>query len=482
MANPIALPGTNVPSGAAVSPGGAQGPSAVSANANNKAVLGSDSLVLVQGTAAGIAATTHAQTVSGDDPQLTNARTPTAHQASHVTGSDQIPLASASTKGLLNQTSGNTTDFIDGTNTSQPLQPTITAVRLRSFNSLGNPTFEVDQRNVGNVVANPASGTVVIDRWRVGKAGTMVISTQQAISGTSDVVPGTNFRISGNYFRLGLTTQETTLGAGDQFNVIQSIEGPRLRELIGDVHSLQLLVASTVAGLSFGVTLRDVPTTKTLTKLCTIPSANTNTLITLPNLATFASGGNWAITPGTVGYELVICLAAGSSATTPANDVWQNGSAFVGAVGQSNFAAQAVNSNFTFFILQHEPGAQCTTLMDCPFQQAYDDALRYFQKTYLYGTAAGTVTNPGIKSFLSPASLSAFGPVTYLKPMAKVPTVTLYNHATGAANSVQDANSTNHASASAAAVGDAGFAYISYTTAAASTTAVYAHYTLDTGW
>src|SRR6201997_2695477 len=80
---------------------GAPGPSAVSANANNKATLGSDSLILVQGTAAGIAATTHAQTVSGDDPQLTNARTPTAHEASHVTGTDQIPLASVSTKGLL---------------------------------------------------------------------------------------------------------------------------------------------------------------------------------------------------------------------------------------------------------------------------------------------------------------------------------------------------------------------------------------------
>jgi microcystin-dependent protein len=121
MANPIAVPGTNVPSGAAVSPGGSQGPTTVSANANNKATLGTDSLLLVQGTAAGVAATTHAQTVSGDDPQLTNARTPTAHQASHVTGSDQIPLASVSTKGLLNQTSGNTTDFIDGTNNSQPI-------------------------------------------------------------------------------------------------------------------------------------------------------------------------------------------------------------------------------------------------------------------------------------------------------------------------------------------------------------------------
>jgi hypothetical protein len=100
---------------------GPPGPTAVSANANNKATLGSDSLLLVQGTAAGVAATTHAQTVSGDDPQLTNARTPTAHEASHVTGSDQIPNASASTRGLLNQTSGNVTDYVGGDNACHAL-------------------------------------------------------------------------------------------------------------------------------------------------------------------------------------------------------------------------------------------------------------------------------------------------------------------------------------------------------------------------
>jgi hypothetical protein len=69
---------------------GPAGPSAVSANANNKATLGSDSLILVQGAALGAAATIHGQTVSGDDPQLTNARTPTAHGSTHTT-TDLVP-------------------------------------------------------------------------------------------------------------------------------------------------------------------------------------------------------------------------------------------------------------------------------------------------------------------------------------------------------------------------------------------------------
>jgi hypothetical protein len=93
-------------------PAGSSG--GVSANANNKATLGSDSLILVQGTAAGVAATTHSQTVSGDDPQLTNPRTPTAHGATHVAG-DLIPVASGTAPGLVPTRSGAAGTYLDVT-------------------------------------------------------------------------------------------------------------------------------------------------------------------------------------------------------------------------------------------------------------------------------------------------------------------------------------------------------------------------------
>jgi hypothetical protein len=481
MANPIAVPGTVVSSGAAVSPGGAQGPTVVSANANNKATLGTDSLLLVQGTAAGVAATTHAQTVSGDDPQLTNARTPTAHQASHVTGSDQIPLASASTKGLLNQTSGNTTDFIDGTNNSQPLQPVIWSARLRSFNATGNQTFEVDQRNAGATVTNPASGTLIIDRWRVGKAGTMALNTAQLA--TNSPVPGTNFYITGKYLWLNLTTQQATLGTGDQLNIIQTIEAPRLRELLGDVHSLSILASTNVTGgLKFGVTIRDVPTTKCLTKLCTIPSPATNTLITLPNLPVFASGGNWSVSPGVAGYEIVICLAAGTTVTTAANDVWQNSANFAGAVGQDNFAAKPVNSSISLIFVQHEPGALCTTPIDCPFEDNLTACQRFFTKSYPYATAVGAANNTGAINLAAMASTSPFAPVRFKRTMAKTPTITGYSPATGAVNNVRNTSApADLVIASVAAPGDDGFGGFNATAPATNWGCQY-HYTADTGW
>jgi microcystin-dependent protein len=152
-------------------PTGPAGPSAVSVNANNKATLGSDSLIFVGGAPIGTAATIHSQTVSGDDPQLTNARSPTAHasthnlggtdviapdwsqvankpatfapsghEASHVTGTDQIPSASASARGLLAQLSGNTTDYVGGDNACHPLSAVLPAGTILDYAGSSAPS------------------------------------------------------------------------------------------------------------------------------------------------------------------------------------------------------------------------------------------------------------------------------------------------------------------------------------------------------
>jgi hypothetical protein len=155
---------------------------------------------------------------------------PVAHASTHVTGgTDVIVPASVSTAGLLKQLSGNTTDFVDGTNACQNLvnavQPTIWSVRLRSLNILDNPTFEVDQRNVHTSTAAPLW---LCDRWTLAKAGTMAY-----LAGTSAspvLVPGTNFQISSYYATIQLTTVQASLGAGDYLQTYQIVEGQRFRE------------------------------------------------------------------------------------------------------------------------------------------------------------------------------------------------------------------------------------------------------------
>jgi len=52
--------------------------------------------------------------VTDSDPRNTDARTPTAHQASHVTGADQIPVVTTSNKGLCPVLSNVDSEYLDG--------------------------------------------------------------------------------------------------------------------------------------------------------------------------------------------------------------------------------------------------------------------------------------------------------------------------------------------------------------------------------
>jgi hypothetical protein len=413
---------------------------------------------------------------------------PSAHETTHLpAGSDPLPIASSSSAGLVRQTSGLTTDFIDGTNTCQNLasavQPTIWAARLRSFNAIGNPTFEVDQINCGSTLAN--ANVKVVDRWGCFKAGTMAVSAGQLAS-TNVAVPGTNFVISRSPFRVTLTTQETTLGSTDGLQISQVIEGPPWRELCGDVHSVSLLVRSSVAGLIFSLRISDNPQTQTqaIVYSYTIANANTWYLVTFPNIPVFPSG-NFSNLPGNIGYSLGITLAAGSTKLGTAGS-WQANANLLGATGMSNFAAQAVNSTFDVAFVQHEPGSLCTTLIDKPFSQNLNECLRYYSKTYSYGTKAGTAsTVPGRIFFLQ--SLSGWGSIynqaRFKKTMAKGPTVTLYSDITGAANTIRDTTNTADRTANIGDIaGDDGFSNVGVTSPASGAVVYSYHYTADTGW
>jgi hypothetical protein len=392
------------------------------------------------------------------------------------------------------KTSGNMTDFVDGTNTSQNLvtaiQPTIWSARLRSFNAIGNPTFEVDQRNAGNQITLPA-GTANFwaqDRWANSKnAATMVLTSQIATMGQNITVPGTNFCITQTFLNITQTTQQASLAAGEYGFLQQTIEGPRLRELITDVHSASILCITNVSGgLKFALSLRDPGNSRSLVKLCTLSTANVWQLIPLPNLPIFPSAGNFSTSPGNAGYVLSICYACGSSLITPANDVWQNGN-FIGAVGMDNLGAKPVNSYLIIAFIQHEPGPLCTTLIDCPFGKNLDGdfgCLRYFSKAgYAYGTRPGTVDTNTPVTQICQAGQHPYQWVPFKKSMAKAPTMIYYSSVTGAANNVRNASSgTDLAVSGSISPGTEGFSSPTFSSPPAGLYVVAYHYTADTGW
>jgi len=404
------------------------------------------------------------------------------------------PVASSTAAGdnLLLLKSGGTYAQIDSSafaSAMVPLlpdpNPNIWSVRLRSFNAVGNPTFEVAQRNCGSLLTNPGFVSVE-DRWWAAKSGATNVDYQRlstsTAAGSAIVLPGTNFALTTSLIRLTNKAVTSSLAASDQAGLLQQIEGIRFRELSSDVHSMSLLVRSSVANLKFGIGVRDLSGSRSLCKLCQLGAANTFTLISLPNLPLFPPAGSFSMAAGAIGYSINITAAAGSTLTSPANDTWQN-SSFTAAIGQDNFCAQPVGSTFDIAFVQHEPGALCSTLMDLPFTQNYDNCLRYFCKSYDYEVAPGSVSTLGMLSLMQQSTTAVNGPLRFPKALARLPTFTAYNHVTGAANSLRIAGN-SYAVSSTDGLGKGGLDGLNTATLPAVVlgSTAYCHYTADTGW
>ena len=385
--------------------------------------------------------------------------------------------------------SGLATDFLNGTNAYSDLltavKPTIWSASQRNFNAVGNGNFEIDQRLVGyspGAVYAVTNGGFNIDRWFNAKNGTMALNTQQLTAAID--VPGTTFRITGKVLRFTLTTAQASLGASDGLQIVQNVEGSVFRELASGVHSAQILARSSVANLVFALGLTDwngTTVTRSLIKLCTMGAANTWTLIQLPNLPAWPfTGSNLSTEPGAASYRLGVTLAAGSSSIAPAAGTWQTG-AYSGVAGMSNFANQAVNSTFDLAFVQHEPGAECTALMDVPFAENLRNCQRYYCKSYPYKTSYGTPGYPGMRSVVCLQSSYPDSFTPFPVPMCTIALVTAFNPQNGSQNSVYDyVNSIARGTTGTLYTGESGFCGFSTSSTPTAVWEAGYHFTADT--
>jgi hypothetical protein len=335
-----------------------------------------------------------------------------------------VALASTSQKGLVSQISGLTTDFIDGSNNCQDLasavRSVIWSVRQRTFNSIGNPNFEIALRNPGGGVINsPAGGSFLLDRWTWGRVGSHQILSQQK---SGAINWETYCALSSQSLLLGLTTIQATLAAGDYGYLVQNIEGPNTRGLMGNVSSISLFIQAD-AGMNCSITLRDSPVTTSWVHLCTLQSGFN--LIKIPNIPAFPTG-NFSAAPGALGYSLGICFGAGSTFTAPAADSWVSGN-YLAAPGQTNWFAGNTSTNISLFFVQHEPGPDCGYLIEKSFTQNLDECQRYYSKSVDYGAQPTNGAWRAIGFYVS-GGICRLNNVIFPVGMAKTPTVTFYDN------------------------------------------------------
>lgn len=186
------------------------------------------------------------------------------------------------------------------------------------------------------------------------------------------------------------------------------------------------------------------------------------------------------MSPGVIGYTFAVCLGTGTTYQTSTTGSWVSGN-YLGYSGMANFLANN-GAQFQLRFIQHEPGP-CSTLMDKPFTQNLDECLRYYQKSYNYGSAAGTVIGSVFNGLIPTGQPSyVIGFQGFLKPMAKVPAVVIYDNNNGAANSMYNNSISAHPAVTTVSVGDKGISFVQLGTAQTAGHWMTGHYTADTGW
>jgi hypothetical protein len=289
-------------------------------------------------------------------------------------------------------------------------------------NRIINGDMVIDQRNAGASITptDTSNLTYNVDRWGTFGSASSKFTVQQ---NAGAVTPPAGF----NYY-IGVTSLSAyTVGAGEEFSVIQQVEGYNVADLdfgkaTAKTITLSFWVRSSLTG-TFGGSIRNGAANRSYAFSYTISVANTWEYKTVTIAGD--TSGTWLTTNG-IGFRVVFGLGVGASASTTAG-IWTAGN-FSSATG----AVSVVGTNgATFYItgVQLEQNTSAT-----PFERrmfGYELALcqRYFEKSYNLSAAVGSNAS-STQIFSVPAynrsSLCYTQSIYYKVSKRSTPTVTPY--------------------------------------------------------
>jgi hypothetical protein len=280
--------------------------------------------------------------------------------------------------------------------------------------------------------------------------GAMVIAqrttSSQTIS-TTAVFPVDRFGVNSNITTGSTTIQSSTVPTGqgfvnsslvtigtgatpvsnDYFRFRQLIEGYNVADLGWGTASAKTItvsfwVRSSLTG-NFGFGFQS--TDSGYGTSYTINSANTWEYKTIT--ITGATGGTWA-TDNSNGLTVLWDLGEGPSRCAATSNTWSYSATACGLSGGVKLAA---TSGATWYItgVQLEVGSSATGFEYVNYQTSLANCQRYWQKSYTFGTVAGTATQVGAADLLPGASMTGVMGclVNFRVEMRGIPTVTLYD-------------------------------------------------------
>jgi len=329
---------------------------------------------------------------------------------------------------------GTVTVTLPSTSGTMAVLPTATGVLAESAGGTGtttgyygfknrliNSAMVIDQRNAGASVTQTTSSPYTVDRFFCFGSVTSKFTVQQ---NAASVTPPAGFI---NY--LGATSSSAyTVGAAEQFNIGQAIEGLNIADFAWGTASaatvaLSFWVRSSLTG-TFGGALRNSATDYSYPFSYTISVANTWEQKTIT--ITGPTSGTWLTTNG-IGVYLTFSMGAGATRSGTAGSWSANN--YTSATG----ATSVVGTNgATFYItgVQLEKGSTATSFDYRPYGTELLLCQRYYETTS-YPNSGQDITSTQV-SILWASSFSTGQ--KYLVAKRAAPTVTLYGR-TGVAGS-----------------------------------------------
>jgi hypothetical protein len=248
-------------------------------------------------------------------------------------------------------------------------------------NRIINGAMVIDQRNAGASVNG--NGVYTLDRWYAQASQNNKFTVQQ---NAGSVTPPAGFA---NY--LGVTSSSAyTVGSGEQFNLLQGIEGYNMADFAWGTASassvtLSFRVYSSLTG-TFGGSLQNSAQNRSYPFTYTISSANTWTTISITIAGD--TSGTWLKTNG-AGIYMWFGLGVGSSVSGTAG-AWA-GANYTSATGATSVVG---TNNATFYItgVQLEKGSTATSFDYRPYTTELQLCQRYFEVLGCGTTLSGTAT------------------------------------------------------------------------------------------
>ncbi len=320
-------------------------------------------------------------------------------------------------------------------------------VGLLKRNVLINGDFRVWQ--VATSFAGLSASAKVADMtvFDVAAQGTWTISRD------ADVPPPASAGRSINYsYKALVTAADPSVAAGDYAFTSIRAEGYDYAPLYQQVQSVQFWVKSNKPG-TYCVALRNNASDRSFVSEFTINAADTWEKKTI-TISAAPVGGTWDFTNG-VGIRLDITFAAGTTYQTTAGS-WQNGQFFATA-SQVNLA-DAVNNYIKIADVRLVAGFDADNIYIPSFAEQLSLCQRYYEKSYNYSTALGTIDAPGHHHVQVPADGTGFltATVLYRAPKRAAATVVIYSANTGASGYLRETAYNLDRAASVAQAGETG--------------------------